>query len=362
MDFRSLANLKRNTAPMKPSDPRRDRPLSIWIIDEGHPGHTNQSWGLVDALARQTEIDCQSITARFKLPGALRSIMRASLCRFGGLPFSVTRRLYSNLSLPNGTPDLLVSSGGRSIPLALSLRRSNGCRHAFLGEVKPYPPSLFDILLTPANQPGAAHTIETDLLVTRVTPEACQKTGDAFRSDHDLGSDQFVAAMIVGGTSRSHRFVDSDWADLARGMNTLHERLGWSWLLTTSRRTGPTAENLLRRQLKTSAIIDAVWWNTNPQRVMQKYLGAANLVCVTRDSLTMVSEAVSSGRPTVVLSPREIRPSIFLDAAFSKALGARRILNLRCAELPRIDRFMTGIEPVEAPQADGYAKQLLAAI
>jgi mitochondrial fission protein ELM1 len=41
--------------------------------------------------------------------------------------------------------------------------------------------------------------------------------------------------------------------------------------------------------------------------VTAAYLGAAERVFVTQDSLTMLSEAIASGRPVVALAPADVR-------------------------------------------------------
>lgn len=83
------------------------------------------------------------------------------------------------------------------------------------------------------------------------------------------------------------------------------------WLITTSYRTPRAVEKLLREGILPDAIEDAVWHSIAPRRVTQEYLARARSVFVTMDSMTMVSEAIASGSPVIVLasSSQNTRPS-----------------------------------------------------
>lgn len=331
----------------------------VWVLDEGHPGHLNQSLGLLESMQRQRSLQARTVKTELALPGLLRKPLRAYLGRNGGPALGLLQRCYRRLALPQTPPQLLISSGGGSIPLALGLRRHFGCRHVFLGEVHPYPPALFDILLTPTDQPGAACTIPTELLVNRVSPAACAAQGQSLRERLDLVPGQFVATMLVGGRSRSDQFDEQDWRQVATGMNALSAELGWKWLLTTSRRTGAAAEKALRDTLDADALADVVWWSSAPRKLMLAYLGAADAVFVSGDSLTMISEAVSSGRPVLVLRPRRLRPSRYLEAALDGAIRSARIARIGCAQLPEGAAMLHRLQPLQRAPNDDYASRVL---
>jgi mitochondrial fission protein ELM1 len=52
--------------------------------------------------------------------------------------------------------------------------------------------------------------------------------------------------------------------------------------------------------------LDVVWYSQTPRKVTKAFLGLADRVFVTMDSLTMITEAVASGRPTVALCPADL--------------------------------------------------------
>ena len=110
-------------------------------------------------------------------------------------------------------------------------------------------------------------------------------------------------ALFVGNSSAKIRFTEKDWDAIIRFVNEQWKRDGRQWLLTTSYRTGADLENRFRRGINPDALLNAVWYVNEPRKVTKAYLGLADRVYVTMDSLTMLTEAVASGRPTIALCP-----------------------------------------------------------
>lgn len=74
--------------------------------------------------------------------------------------------------------------------------------------------------------------------------------------------------------------------------------------LRPARRRLPAAHHLAHRRRRRSLasrqppaerIADAVWWSQAPRKVMRDFLGAAQAIVVTEDSLSMVAESLYSG-------------------------------------------------------------------
>ncbi|NEP84940.1 MAG: hypothetical protein F6K39_46665 [Okeania sp. SIO3B3] len=150
--------------------------------------------------------------------------------------------------------------------------------------------------------------------------------------------------MIVGGSSRSHPYTESDWGNLASGMNELARRLGIRWLLTTSRRTGKATELVLEKNLDKEFLADAIWWADKPERRMMAFLGSSERAFVTQDSVTMVTECVASGKPTVVLQPRDetFPKNSFMPRYLENLEEKNRIVRLPIA---RLAQFQNPTEP-----------------
>jgi hypothetical protein len=84
---------------------------------------------------------------------------------------------------------------------------------------------------------------------------------------------------------------------LAGGLRRMAEQSGCGLMVTASRRTGPRAFSLIRDALKD---LPAKIWDGKGENPYFAYLGLADAIVVTEDSVNMVSEAASTGKPVMV--------------------------------------------------------------
>ncbi|MBE9552719.1 MAG: mitochondrial fission ELM1 family protein, partial [Proteobacteria bacterium] len=84
---------------------------------------------------------------------------------------------------------------------------------------------------------------------------------------------------------------------LADGLARICEESGCGLLITASRRTGPENEALLRERLKG---LPAEIWDGAGDNPYFAFLGLADSIIVTSDSVNMVSEACYTGKPVHV--------------------------------------------------------------
>jgi mitochondrial fission protein ELM1 len=295
----------------------RGSELTIWIVSEGSPGHVSQSQGLAAALGTLTKVRVEQLECRARLNGVARSVVRTWVGTGGRpLPEWFSRRWAGLGKVPTGRPDMILSSGGKSVFAARTLAARYDAPYVFIGERKPYPSEWFHTVLTPSARETGPNDVCIDLIPTQVTRASVERAAAKW-TERPSGR---LWALVVGGASVSHRYVDSDWDALAAGLNTLGRAHGVRWLVTTSRRTGAPAEARLKTGVDPAVIASAVWWAEKPERKMQAFLGAAEAVLVTQDSVTMVTEAVSSGRPVIVVRPErvEIPPGGFMTDYFGR--------------------------------------------
>ena len=143
------------------------------------------------------------------------------------------------------------------------------------------------------------------LLFTEITPRLLEDAKNRFLEQTALVPQGPVNTLFIGNSSAKIRFSDADWDGIIRFVNEEWKREGRQWLVTTSYRTGTALEERFRRGLDPEALLDAVWYGSKPRKVTKPFLALASRVYVTMDSLTMLTEAVTSGRPAYALCPEE---------------------------------------------------------
>jgi len=125
----------------------------VWIVSEGSPGHVSQSVGLAEALSKRVPLRVERIECRSRLNGVARSLVRTWMGR-GGRPLPgwfLKKWLRLDLSAVTAKkPDMILSSGGKSVFAARSLAACSGAPYVFLGERKPYPSEWFHTVFTPS--------------------------------------------------------------------------------------------------------------------------------------------------------------------------------------------------------------------
>jgi len=255
-----------------------------------------------------------------------------------------------------------VASGGKSVFYARYLADRYHAPLVFCGSPSPYPLGWFDCVLSTETEPtGCRKWIHTDVLLNPITPDIVASSASELDVDCRAEgiADLKIGAVLIGGRSRSQHFSDNDWLVLADQMNILSERKGWRWLVATSRRTGAEAEALLEKALVPGYVLDAVWWAKSPRKVVRAYLGYAQAVFVGRDSMTMISEAVCSGRPVVVFGPEKTAPSALIDGFLQNLENKDLIPNRTCSNLGGINDPGSCLTPLSASPVRFYAQQVL---
>jgi mitochondrial fission protein ELM1 len=232
----------------------------IWRFSDGKPGHDSQSRGLVGALSRRLAIDCHDLPA---VP--LRK----------AVGWLLTRRYPPGAALPAAA--LLIGAGHATHLPMLAARRRYGGRSLVL--MKPsLPCACFDLCLVPRHDMAAA---ADKVLLT----EGVLNT--LWRSDNH---DPEAGLIIIGGPSRHVRWDDDSMVRQVEAL--LRRRPKRRWWLTTSPRTPlALAERLCRNSPQTQCLP----YTQAPPDWLPSRLSEAGEVWVSRDSVSMVYEALTAG-------------------------------------------------------------------
>lgn len=237
------------------------RPLTVWRISDGKPGHDNQSLGLAEAIAGLIRTEVISLPAG-SVSAAIRALVTRDRRRFGGHP----------------APDLILGAGHGTHLDLLAARRAHGGRTVVL--MTPSLPSrLFDLCLIPEHDrplPGP-RVIVTRGALNRVRPSA----------DRDPRS----GLILLGGPSR--HVLWSDAAIMAQVAEIIGRTTGVDWTLAPSRRTPPALTD--RLAARHAARIRVRRPEETPPGWLAAELGRAAIVWVSEDSASMVYEALSGG-------------------------------------------------------------------
>jgi mitochondrial fission protein ELM1 len=260
---------------------------SCWVVTEGIAGTENQCIGLAEALG------VEHVVKRVKLrfPWKQLSPWLQLGIRGGTAP-------DSDPLLPP-FPDILISSGRKAIASALDIcRQSPKTYHIHLQDPR-IDPKKFDLLVVPQHDPARGdNVIVTKAALHRVTPERIAVEAAKFKAQFAHLPHPRIAVMI-GGTSKAHRMTTDNARALAVQLLQLADHGKTGLMITASRRTGQENADFLRAQLKADNIY---FWDNTGDNPYFAFLGLADYIVVTEDSVSMTSEALATGKPVYIAS------------------------------------------------------------
>lgn len=203
-------------------------------------------------------------------------------------------------------PDIVISSGRYAAAMALGLKRASGGKIFTVHIQNPQVPlRYFDAVVTPfhdrlsgpnvINTMGSLHTITPDFLAARarqVAPQVAHLSRP-------------LVTVLIGGANRHYHLRVSEAEDLVALLTQVFRNSGAGFILTPSRRTSRAVIETLHHGLRD---IPHALWDGQGDNPYFGYLGLADHIVVTSDSVNMTTEACATGKPVHVFHlPGEAR-------------------------------------------------------
>ncbi len=269
----------------------------IWLLDAYRAGERGQVRALVDALGWPVTTKVLEYRKHVVLPHVLG---QASLR-------GITAASRAQLTAP--WPDLVVSSGVRNEPVCRWLRKQSGGKTRYVHVGRPWGPlDQFDLVVTTPQYRVPEHPSVLNNLLTlhSVTPEKLSAARAQWASTFEpLPAPRF--AVIVGGDSGPFTFGPKAGERLGIQASQLVQQHGGSLLVTSSARSRATALDALEQAI---TVPNAFYRYKNADDA-NPYLGIlawADRLIVTGDSIAMLSEACSTGKPVMMFDLGGMRP------------------------------------------------------
>lgn len=290
----------------------------ILILSDGKPGHVKQSEALAahmtslkDQYGRPgMEYPVQRLEVQFK-SGWRRQIF--PWVAFIMMPWIQGRckwlRFFFESStaqaLEEASADFILSAGSALIPLNLLLARENRAKSVVL--MKPsFPFNFFkyDLAVIPVHDRGwmPKETFRTLIALNPANGENLKLAGlDLLPELHNPG--KVKISLFIGGDTRAYRMDIADIEKVISSLEKIAPQAG-DYLVTTSRRTPEGICRFLKAKqsvLKACQMLVIASEDARPQ-VANGMLSLTEIVLVTEDSISMISEAVAAGKKVIVLA------------------------------------------------------------
>lgn len=278
-------------------------PARCWVMTDAKPGMENQCLGLAEALGLEP-------LRKHVFPRAPWSHLPPQLWL---RPLAAYTPDSDPLVPP--WPDLLIATGRATVAASIAIRRAAAGR-CFTVQIQDpgVPLDRFDLVIPPRHDGRrGANVFPTRGALHRVTAQRLHAEGARWGPSLEQLPHPRVA-VLIGGSNRAYRLTPARLEGLAAQLATMSRATGAGLMITVSRRSGEGAGALLRGALYG---LPAVVWDGGPDNPYFAYLDLADHIVVTADSVSMVSEACSTGKPVYVV---ELEGSSAKFARFHRGL------------------------------------------
>jgi mitochondrial fission protein ELM1 len=290
----------------------------ILILSDGVTGHTHQAEAIshhVREIYRSRGIGpAEVVSDTFELDVKFKRRTFEKFLFFLGHPlakfcrgcrrcfeYSLSRRDY--LALKDSDPDVVISPFGRRVAQAnLWLARTRGARSIVVMTPK-FGVEKFDLAVVPRHDglPPRENLVVTEGAPNLSDASWIESQAELLRNEIGALKD-FKIGLLIGGDYKHFHMKEAVITRLLGEVRQAAECLDADLLATTSRRTPASVENILESGLsedpRCRCLVIAN--KNNRAGVVPAMLGLCDVVVVSPESVSMISEAASSGTHVLV--------------------------------------------------------------
>lgn len=265
-----------------------------WILSEDLAGLRAQALGLAEAAGLTADLRVLRPAAPWKWIAA----------RLWPRPLAVVSE-----AVRAPLPDLVIGCGGMAAAVLAALR--GRARPVVQVQNPRMAIDRFDLIVANNHDElTGPNVILSRTALHRVTPERLAAEADLWR-DRLADLSRPLVAVLLGGSNGRYRLDVASGGQLAADLAAMIRRDKVGMMVTPSRRTDPAVTALITAAI--APLGGRVWDGTgdNPYFGM---LALADLIVVTQDSVSMISEAAATTAPVLVaeLPGRSRRQGLFL--------------------------------------------------
>jgi mitochondrial fission protein ELM1 len=213
-------------------------------------------------------------------------------------------------------PDLVITAGRRNEPVARWIRDRSGGETRLVHIGRPWAAlSCFDLIVTTPQYflPARNNVLHNRLPLHRLDREklalAASEWAPQFRN-----LQRPRMAVLIGGDSGPFVFTSKKAALLGRLVNRRATALGASMLISSSARTPAQALEGFLSEISVPSYLYR--WGSGTRNPYIGYLALADELVVTGESISMIAEAASTGKPLSIFD--------MSDASLEQVTGIHR--------------------------------------
>jgi len=271
----------------------------IWILSDDRPGTFSQSVGLAEKIGLEYRLIELKYNFLAKLPNVFFS---NSLIRL---------KHHSKTTITDSSylPRLIISSGRRSATIGLYIKKLSNNKTSLIQIMNPdLNFNKFDLVVLPKHD-GVDESKFTNLITTIGSLTKIDEKIIAAESEKfalwfsDINKTKI--ALLIGGSSNKTIFDERSAKKLATMSSKVANNMNAKLLVLTSRRTEEKVANIILENLECDfQFFD--WQTHQKENPYLAVLGYSDFFIVSGDSVSMISECCSTGKPVYIFDNNEL--------------------------------------------------------
>jgi len=300
---------------------------SVLLLNDSKAGHINQA----QVVALEIEKKCPEykkieVDIAFKSPRhkILLTLLTLVMKCFIPEPLKIMRWALKTIcykELENTYCDIVICSGASTRALALLLAKENQAKAISVMKPVPFREDAFDLAIVPRHdKPAKAKNILiTDGALNTLSQDYVKECIIKLRQHHNISQNGLKVGLLIGGDSKHYKMSVGCVEDVVKQLKRFSDEFNAQILISTSRRTPAAVDKYLRDSFdKHGRCVFSVYPNEkNYDYAVGAILGICNVVIVSGESISMVSEAATSPAYPIVFVPERLKQKtkhdLFLD-------------------------------------------------
>jgi len=289
---------------------------TVLVLNDGKAGHLNQSLAIAGQIQKARLVQGHKaddtkivvVDVKFKSPFARTALTICARCaswRCHGcmrcMKACLTKETYEMLMKTYS--DFVVSCGSATAGVNVFMSKENNAKNIIVMRPGAAGLNQFSLAVIPRHDkpPERKNVIETALAPNLIDQETMRSKGAQLKQSIRLDKD-ITIGLLLGGTNPDFTLTKDATNKMILGILEFSKAHDAQFLATTSRRTPKEAEAMVKERLGTSRLcrLLVVANERNIEGAVAGILGLSDIVAVSGESVSMVSEAIASGKKIVV--------------------------------------------------------------
>ena len=292
---------------------------TVAIVDDGRTGHLRQSQSvamILEGILKNKGLAVSRVTIPLRYRSRAHAMAYGFLASGGFFPeicsldvlrWFLERGSYEQVA--SVKPDFVISAGAKAAPVNFLFSRENAAKAISILRPGSVPTREFALVVLPRHDLDAGQPVPSNFVMTHAAPNLIGKDyldenvrGLLNRYSHLKMNLRNKMGILIGGDTKGVVLAPQQIRLIIHQLKEAAARFNLDLIVTTSRRTSPEVEQLLIAELKEydRCALLIIANHANVPEAVGGILGLSTLVVVSGESISMISEAASSGKKVVV--------------------------------------------------------------